>query len=146
MDLHANLNFSKGTIYAPYLNEIGVEEIIENLKEQKIDVSWYTVKVQTKSKTYVVQELSSSRPYKKRCNKPPVCDTCALPPHSPSPCKRSHCVNCLADHTSASCPKFTQLKEILTIQTDNNTTHINMNSESKENRQILANSTHSTHS
>ncbi|CAD6994210.1 unnamed protein product [Ceratitis capitata] len=126
---------------------------------------------------------------------------------NPSPCTRSHCVNCLADHSSASksCPKFIQLKEIITIQTDNkcsfreainiqkakipptfnvsspsfsnvldkstvnvnninelvseseapfsqstnlspNSTPISMNSEPKENRQILANSTHSTHS
>lgn len=36
IDLHNTLNYSKGTIYAPCLNEIPESEIVENLKDQGV--------------------------------------------------------------------------------------------------------------
>lgn len=154
IELHNNLNCTKGTIYAPCLNEVAESEIIENLSEQgvvsvfkfpkfvdgkstpsgvvlltfdmynlpeKIDISWYTTKVRpyyaNPMRCKNCQILGHTA---KRCNKLPVCDSCALPPHSPQPCTRSCCVNCSGPHPASnrSCPKYTQMKEVIIIKTD----------------------------
>ncbi|XP_054734443.1 rhoGEF domain-containing protein gxcJ-like [Anastrepha obliqua] len=152
--MHNNLNHSKGTIYAPCLNDVPETEIVENLSDQgvvsaykflkrydgqtvasgvvlltfdlyqlpeKLEVSWYTTKVRpyfpNPMRCKSCQILGHTT---KRCNKTPACDSCALPPHTPTPCSRTFCANCSGDHaaSSKSCPKFVQMKQIITIKTE----------------------------
>ncbi|XP_017469845.1 PREDICTED: probable serine/threonine-protein kinase tsuA [Rhagoletis zephyria] len=152
--MHHNLNHSKGTIFAPCLNDIPEAEIVENMSEQgvvsaykfvkhidgqtiasgvvlltfdlytlpeKVEVSWYTTKVRpyypNPMRCRNCQILGHTT---KRCNKTPACDSCALPPHTPSPCSRTFCANCAGNHAASNrtCPKFTQMKQIITIKTD----------------------------
>uniref|UniRef100_W8B1Q6 Nucleic-acid-binding protein from transposon X-element n=1 Tax=Ceratitis capitata TaxID=7213 RepID=W8B1Q6_CERCA len=92
---------------------------------EKIEVSWYTTKVRpyypNPMRCKSCQLLGHTY---KRCDKTPACDNCSLPPHSPTPCSRTLCANCFGNHPSSSktCPKFTQMKQILTIKTDNKCT------------------------
>ena len=57
---------------------------------------------------------------KKWCKNPPSCDTCNLPPHE-TPCSRTFCANCSAEHPASSrtCTKFIQAKKIIEIKTKN---------------------------
>lgn len=153
-DYHKNLNFSKGTIYAPYLNKIPEAEIISELKSQgvvevykylkknsddklapcgvilltfdryhtpeKLDISWHKVKVRpyypNPMRCKSCQKLGHTQ---KWCKNSPLCENCALPPHKPTECTRTHCVNCSEEHPSISsdCKVFKQQKEILKIKT-----------------------------
>ncbi|XP_039948362.1 probable serine/threonine-protein kinase fhkE [Bactrocera tryoni] len=55
----------------------------------------------------------------KWCKNNPSCPVCNLSPHSDTICSRITCANCYGEHTSSdkTCPKYQQIKEILTIKT-----------------------------
>lgn len=153
-EYHSKLNSSKGTIYAPYLNNVPEDEIVSELKSQgvsevykyqkknsdeklvpcgvllltfdrystpeKLDISWHKVKVRpyypNPMRCKSCQRLGHT---KKWCKNNPLCEKCALPPHTPTECTRTFCVNCSEEHPSnfKECKVFKQHKEVLKIKT-----------------------------
>ena len=96
------------------------KSILYHLPE-KINISWRSVKIReyipNPMRCRHCQKLGHT---KKWCKNPPSCDTCNLPPHE-TPCSRTFCANCSAEHPASSrtCTKFIQAKKIIEIKTKN---------------------------
>jgi len=142
---HESLNFVKGTIYAPCLNNIPEEESVKELRAQnvhsvfkftktidnatkpsgvilvtKVDISWYSVKV----REYIPNPMRCKNCQKightaRNCDDPTMCSTYNHAPHPPAPCSRTVCANCSGQHPASSpaCPAYQQQRDLLKIKT-----------------------------
>lgn len=129
---HENLNFVKGTIFAPYLSHVPDDEIVKNLEAQGVvsvykfkkagqdtgvvlltfdlynlpetlNISWHKVKV----RDYIPSPMRCKQCQKlghtmKHCEKDPKCVNCNLALHAESDCLRTQCANCEGEHPSNS--------------------------------------------
>lgn len=116
---HENLNFVKGTIYAPYLSHVPEEEIVKNLESQGVVSVYKFKKFDDKSKnsgvillTFDLYNLPQSiniswhkAQIREYIPNPMRCKMCQLLGHTTKYCKKDPvCVNCsLPTHGSDVC-------------------------------------------
>lgn len=121
---HPNLNFSKGTIYAPYLNNVPDSEIVEELKSQGVVEIYKYQKKNVEGKLspcgvvlltfdrYSTPEKMDISWHKVKVRQyipnPMRCKSCQLLGHTKKWCKNSPlCENCaLPPHTPEECTRI----------------------------------------